>query len=171
MARLISEVEHTLPPPRDISSSSRQSNAVTLANGTGANPINVDGLHNSTHSHSHLAPPDISFRILEDLQAACSQLPEDIPVATRSDAFATISGDPTDGVQDAEEAWEDRWDKELNRVLGYGASVVDISRVIRRGILGLEGFCIWVEAVTRVGIDLCRMKDRIQRVLDAVDLL
>lgn len=88
-----------------------------------------------------------------------------------TDAFATISGDPTAGVLDAEEAWEERWDRELNRVVGYGATVADVALLIRRGDLGLEGFCLWVEALARIGLDMARLRARLQHVLDAVDLL
>lgn len=70
-----------------------------------------------------------------------------------------------------EGAWEERWNKELDRVVGYGATVADVSRLIRRGNLGLEGFCLWAEALIRVGLDVVRLQPRLRHVLDAVDLL
>lgn len=172
MTTLIEQIPEAENASDQYSTSSRLAHKSSTVAHTGdsidSNSVDVDTICN----HPQGSPAITTYAdLLTELRAACSQLPLDIPVGTSADAFATISGDPTAGVLNAEEAWEERWDKELNRVVGYGATVADVARLIRRGELGLEGFCVWVEALTRSGLDMVRLQPRLQHVLDAVDLL
>lgn len=143
--------------------------------GSVPSPVSVDGVEDVVDSESSstrtASVEPLCARLLIELRSACSQLPSDISFATPEDAFAEVSGDPTIGVDNIEEAWEEAWDKALNRVVGYGATVAEVARLIRRGGLGLEGFCVWIGALLRVGVAPAVLEGRVQHTLNAVDFL
>ena len=102
---------------------------------------NLPSLHpitdNNTYSETS-APVTAAFFTL--LRNATNTLPESVPFATVADTLAQFSGDPIIG-EDDEDAWQ-MVDWALNRIIGYGATIEEISGLIRRGEFGMDGLTV-----------------------------
>lgn len=107
--------------------------------------------------------------MIQQLRRAAQGLPQAIPLAIPTDSiaqFATISMLPGSG----EDAWESI-DPVLNRFVGFGATVEEVSRKIRRGPLGVEGLCDWLEmCVTKFGVDAGLLEGKVKMLVDAISL-
>ena len=100
-------------------------------------------------------------------------LPHTVPVAVSADSFACFSGDPMATLElgSDEDAWE-VVDKALNRVIGYGVSTESVSRLIRRGDLGIDGLYRWLRiCVTDLKIEEALLESKIGRLIDAMVML
>lgn len=96
-------------------------------------------------------------------------LPNSIPIAASSDAIAKFSGEPPSSAT-PDEVWE-QVDPLLNRFLGFGIKVDDISKLLRRGPLGIDGLCRWLDLCVRVkGIDERLLEGKVEHLIEAIKL-
>ena len=104
------------------------------------------------------------------LHNATNSLPDTVPLATAADTLAQFSADPIiDG--DDEDAWQ-MVDRTLNRIIGYGATIEEISALIRRGKFGMDGLCIWLEkCVSTLRIEEALLENKVNRLVEAMVLL
>jgi hypothetical protein len=110
--------------------------------------------------------------LVRKLRNLTSRLPTAVPMASGTDAMACFRGNPSAAVQAGEDPWESVIDPQLNRVIGFGKKPEEIARIIRRGPLGMDGFCTWIEHAIfdlRTSPELLEL--RIERVFDAMKLL
>ncbi|KDR81053.1 hypothetical protein GALMADRAFT_91766 [Galerina marginata CBS 339.88] len=62
-------------------------------------------------------------------------------------------------------------DQALNRVIGYGATVDEISMLIRRGQFGMDGLCCWLEkCVSTLRIEEVLLENKVNRLVEAMRL-
>jgi len=123
----------------------------------------------STDTVGQAGPCD-TLNIINRIRMAASRLKPSVPEATALDTLACFSGDPTLEVGD-NDPWE-AVNRTLHDGLGYGATVEDLVKIIRRGPYGILGFTNWVESCIRIlKIDGALMEGRLQRVLEAVKQL
>lgn len=140
-------------------------------------PIDVDTYENNLMSPSipHVDKSSPSESMLSQLRRATTRLPESIAFASPSDTLARFSGDPEAEAETYAAEYEDPWemvDKSLNAVIGYGKTVAEIANLIRRGTLGMDGVCNWLEiCLDRLHISPDLLEGKMQRFLDAMALL
>jgi hypothetical protein len=106
---------------------------------------------------------------LARLDRAAQELPIEVPEADANDEIACILsvGDP----DDPSEAWE-YLNPMLNRLLGYGSSLEDIARRVRRGPLGIEGLSQLIHKfVVGYGITGDLLEGKLEALLKAIELL
>lgn len=151
------------------SSATKEAPLPTSTAGAVTEPINVDGTDNSAH-HDVSAQP-LWLVLSSKLRSADAQLPPAVPLGLLTDALASITGNPTHGVVDIEEAWEEDWNPTLHRVFGYDTPAEDLVGLVRRGGFGLEGLGDWVEAIGQAGVGVEMLRERIERLLKAVDIV
>ena len=109
--------------------------------------------------------------LFQRFRTVIDSLPHTVPVAVSADSFACFSGDPTIELGSDEDAWE-VVDKALNRVIGYGISTESVSRLIRRGDLGIDGLYRWLRiCVTDLKIEEVLLESKIGRLIDAMVML
>lgn len=112
-----------------------------------------------------------SMELITRLKKATARLPDSVAFATADDALARFSGDPSAGVSEVDEAWE-MVDQVLNGVIGYGVSVEKVAAIIRRGSLGMDGLCNWLDVcVRKLKIGGALLEGKVQRLMSAIDLL
>ncbi|KAJ8085520.1 hypothetical protein PM082_004338 [Marasmius tenuissimus] len=110
--------------------------------------------------------------LLQSLWQAAKSLPDSIPLATKNDDIAQLADDPSIGCDDSNEAWEMSLNPLLHSVFGYGATAKDILHLVRRGPLGIEGFCHWVHVcVTKLHADVFILDLKAQLMIDAIHLV
>ncbi|KAJ6591978.1 hypothetical protein B0H10DRAFT_1960652 [Mycena sp. CBHHK59/15] len=91
---------------------------------------------------------DLGEILLSRLQAVISTLPSSVPAAQNGDLISTFAVDPTTLILPGQDAWEDVIHGLFNCLLLNGAhhkNTVELSGVIRRGPLGMNGFFSWLE--------------------------
>lgn len=130
--------------------------------------IDVDG------SPSPIATPRPSAgvlsvsSILSELELVTASLPRPIPEGLETDILARFSGNPNLELEDGQDAWE-MADSALNRVIGFGKTVDEIAKIIRRGPLGMDGFCRWLRAlVYDLKVDESLLEGKVKRLIDAM---
>jgi hypothetical protein len=89
------------------------------------------------------ADPLPTSTLFQSLRNCIVTLPTSVPLASKADLLARFSGDPTLEVEVGEDPWESL-DPALNSAIGYGASVGEIARIIRRGNYGMDGMYQWL---------------------------
>lgn len=115
--------------------------------------------------------PSPASALFQRFRAVIDTLPHTVPVAVSADAFACFSGNPTIELGSDEDAWE-VVDRALNRVIGYGVSTESVSRLIRRGDLGMNGLYRWLRiCVTDLKIEEALLESKIGRLIDAMVML
>ena len=134
--------------------------------GTSNTSIIIDNhWHDSESDTSRPSPLFQRFRTL------INTLPHTVPVAVSTDSFACFSGNPIIELGADEDVWE-VVDKALNRVIGYGVSTESVSRLIRRGDLGIDGLYRWLRiCVTDLKIEEALLESKIGRLIDAMVML
>ena len=97
--------------------------------------------------------------LLNKLEAALTQIPDNVPLATPAHRLSTFSADPRSWVtrleQDPEDDFEDDWmvvNSMLKTAFGWGESnaQVNVKGMVNRGQHGLDGF-IHFFMLTRTG--------------------
>jgi hypothetical protein len=109
------------------STSSSTLSAPLLANAMLPHHSYTTSSTSSAASNTTVKPTTAFFTRLRN---ATNSLPDTVPLATAADTLAQFSGDPTIDEGD-EDAWE-MVDRTLNRIIGYGATIEEISALIRR---------------------------------------
>ncbi len=106
---------------------------------------------------------------MAELSQVVRSLPSSIPLAVATDDLAAYSGHPRDAADDDE---DDPWegvDRALNRTIGYGQTNAQISAIIRRGPLGMDGLVSWLEkCISDLGINEGLLEGKIGRLVDAM---
>ena len=106
--------------------------------------------------------------ILSELECTTASLPLSIPEGLETDILARFSGNPSLELEEGQDAWE-MADQALNRAIGFGKSVDEVAEIIRRGPLGMDGFCRWLRAlVYELKVDECLLEGKIKRLIDAM---
>jgi len=109
--------------------------------------------------------------LFQSLRNCIDTLPTMVQLASKTDILARFSGDPTSEVEDNGDPWE-TLDPALNIIIGYGASVGEISRIIRRGDYGMDGMYRWLrKCVEELKVDEALLEKKVQRLIDAMILL
>jgi len=143
-------------------SSELPTNALNNGAGSSNAPI-ITGIDKTSRS-----PASALF---QRFRTAIDTLPHDVPVAVSGDPFVCFSGDPSLEFGGGEDAWE-LVDKALNRVIGYGVSTESVSRLIRRGDLGIDGLYRWLRiCVSDLQIEEALLESKIRRLIDAMVML
>lgn len=132
-------------------------------------PIDVDAITAVDRPNTSAQP--LWLVLASRLRCADSQLPSTVPLGALTDAFAEITGNPTHGVVDVQEAWEEEWNPSLHRVFSYNSSAEGLVDIVRRGKAGLEGFGDWVEAIGQAGVDVEILRERVEKLLEAVRIM
>ena len=126
---------------------------------------------NLGHESVNQVPPTGALTLIDKIRQEAKLLPSSVPEGTVLDVLARFTSDPTLDVMGAEEPWE-VVNKVLHSTLGYGASIEELAKLIRRGPYGIVTFTCWVEAcIRKVGIDGVLLEDRLARMLQAVESL
>ena len=70
--------------------------------------------------------------------------------------------------EDDEDAWQ-TVDQALNRIIGYGATIDEISTLIRRGKFGMDGLCSWLEkCFSTLRIEEVLLENKANRLVEAM---
>ncbi|KAJ6583761.1 hypothetical protein B0H10DRAFT_1949697 [Mycena sp. CBHHK59/15] len=140
--------------------------------------IDVDELPDSSGSVPPLVPlpgEDLGEILLSRLQAVISTLPSSVPAAQNGDLISTFAVDPTTLILPGQDAWEDVIHGLFNCLLLNGAhhkNTVELSGVIRRGPLGMNGFFSWLEiCFNQLHISPAMVENRVERIIQAMMLL
>lgn len=132
-------------------------------------PIDVDSFPDDT---TPLTPPNAADRLLNRLRILTSNLPESVLVAGPEDVFACFARDPRGEVEEGEDPYEATVDRTLSNAVGYEKQVLDVAQLIRRGPLGMDGLCRWIEiCLVDLGIAAGLLEVRVGRVCDAMKIV
>lgn len=167
---------HLAGPSRLSTSSIKTS--VTLC----SEPIDIDSLVNERLSP---AMPDINVvtdnrstlsgsgqTLIRRLSTMTSRLSSAIPIALETDVLARFKDSPLLAVLPNEDPWESVIDPLLNQTIGFGVQSTEIAQFIRRGPMGMDGFCRWIEiCLMDLKIDASLLEMRLERVFDAMKIL
>jgi len=113
-------------------------------------------------------PPAAPQTLLEKLRQVINNLPHSVQLGASTDILARFSGDPHSELEEGDEAWE-MVDRALNRVIGFGATIEEISRMIRRGEFGMDGMLNWLTiCIRQLNIDEVLLEMKIERLIEAM---
>ncbi|KAJ7236459.1 hypothetical protein C8J57DRAFT_1247700 [Mycena rebaudengoi] len=139
--------------------------------------IDVDQIPDSPISDPHIPtnatdPGDV---LLSRLRTAISTLPSSVPLAHAGDFLSRFSVDPTALLLPGQDPWEDMIHGAFDSFLLDGPNrknCVQLSEVIRRGELGMDGFLNWLEiCFFQLKISPPMVEDRVERIIQAMILL
>jgi hypothetical protein len=148
-----------------------QSHAVTVPSTEDTDVIDMDDTISYPES-CHQTGPSTSHPLVTRLRTISMRLPDSVPIGQDTEPFAMFSGDPRDSIVAEDDPWENVIDPSLNRVIGFGTSTRQIADMIRRGPLGIDGFCRWIEiCMVELKISPELLEMRLERVFDALKLL
>jgi len=111
--------------------------------------------------------------LLMRLWSASKAIPTSVPYGAPGDALTQFSGDPIREVPggNPDAVWE-YINKTMDRVLGYGISAEELSKLVHQGLLGMGGLCDWMETcIKKLRIKPILLKGHILRLIDATKLL
>jgi hypothetical protein len=135
-------------------------------------------LEDSTLSSNEISLSTVSNgrSMLQRFRALVSNLPPSVPTACPTDVLAQFGGDLLAMARPVINAGEDPWevviDPLLNRTIGYGKSVVQIAEIVKRGDLGMDGFCNWISVcLDELKISPSLLEMKLERIFDAMVLL
>ncbi len=131
-----------------------------------------------SQSNLDRAPPeqvqisDPAIALVAKIRSMAAALLGNVPLAVPGDKMAMFATNPR-AEMDASgaEAWEMVHDT-LNADFGYGVTAESIHGIIRRGPLGIDGFCTWIEqCITELGVDSALLEGKLTTVLTAINEL
>ena len=106
--------------------------------------------------------------ILSEFERVTASLPWSIPEGLATDTLSRFSGNPSLELEDGQDAWE-MADPALNWAIGFGKTVDEIAEIIRRGPLGMDGFCRWLRVlVYELKVDERLLEGKVKRLIDAM---
>ncbi|KAI0042726.1 hypothetical protein FA95DRAFT_1682348 [Auriscalpium vulgare] len=124
--------------------------------------------HREVIDVDNLLPVPSDLGLIPSLRAAAATLPSSVPLATYGDTLSRFSGEPRSELDPDDEPWE-YVDKTLNVAIGYGVTSAQLADILRRGPLGLDALCNWLEkCVQDLDINAVLLEGKIQRLLDAI---
>ncbi|KAJ6619261.1 hypothetical protein B0H10DRAFT_2189109 [Mycena sp. CBHHK59/15] len=113
--------------------------------------------------------------LLTWLHTAISTLPTTTPVALDNDLLTTFSVNPTTLIAPSQDPWEDVLHGLIDSFTYEGGkprSTTQLSTLIRRGDLGMNGFAKWIEACFfELNIPLGALEMRVEHMIHAMILL
>ncbi|KAG6907022.1 hypothetical protein DXG01_010891 [Tephrocybe rancida] len=105
---------------------------------------------------------------IENVRELARGLLPTVPLAAPGDWIASFASEPHWDVLEHESAWE-MMEAVLNHAIGYNATTEDVSRLIRRGDLGVEALCSWLEKCVGVyRVEECLFEKKLDRICDAL---
>ena len=108
--------------------------------------------------------------LLLELKKFTASLPTLIPEGVVGEPLARYSGNPCFELEDGDEPWE-FVDNALNQTIGFGTTPEDIAKFVRRGPLGMDGLCHWLQAcIVDLKIDEVLLEGKIDRVIEATKI-
>jgi hypothetical protein len=117
---------------------------------------------------AHDSPPSALF---QSLRNCIDMLLIMVESALKTDLLTCFSGDPTLEVKEGSNPWESL-DPVLNIVIGYSASIQEITGIIRHGDYEIDGMYRWLKkCVTVLNIDEALLEKKVQCLIDAMILL
>ncbi|GLB44007.1 hypothetical protein LshimejAT787_1501910 [Lyophyllum shimeji] len=125
---------------------------------------------------SHASPsskPD-EVPILQMLRVLVSRIPDTVPEATHDDALAVFGGDPASFIDpepemDGDDIWQGMMNATLKRVFGWQTEV-DLTTVIKRGPLGMDGFVRFIEYyIVDRGVPAALLEGKLEHLLDTLE--
>ena len=112
-----------------------------------------------------------STTLLLELERVSVSLPLSISEGTEMDILAQFSGNPALELEAGKDAWE-MADRALNGAFGYGKSVEDITKIIRRGPRGMDGLCRWLRIlVSELQVDEVLLEGKIKHLIGAMVMM
>ena len=134
-------------------------------------PINVDSfpdIATTSMPSGHSAVDNL----LNRLRVLTSNLPDSVLVAGPEDIFACFAHDPCTEVEEGQDPYEVTVDRTLSNAVGYEKQADDVAQLIRRGPLGMDAFCTWIEiCLVNLGIAPGLLEMRVQRVCEAMKIV
>ena len=110
--------------------------------------------------------------LLQRLSQLASTLPVTIPLAGPDDILARFANDPRDSVLPGEDPYETVIDRALSNSIGYNKDVIEVMQIIRRGALGIDGFCEWVRiCIEEMEIAVPLLEIRVSKVCEAMKMM
>jgi hypothetical protein len=92
-------------------------------------------------------------------------------LATQSDAIAVFVADPVESAKHVEEPFM-MVNKTLHTVFGYDAKPAELVEIVRRGPLGIEAVCSWMDScIQNLEIGEGMFEPRIERLLAAMSTM
>jgi len=99
-------------------------------------------------------------------------LPLSVPVANPDDILAQFATDLRQTAFEGVDAYEMFIDRALSNAIGYEKNVEDIIPIIRRGSLGMDGFCQYIEiCAEHLRVSVLCLELRLERVCEAMEKL
>lgn len=134
----------------------------------------ADGEVITTHTSTLNESPSsstIHAPLARKLHAAITRLPTAVPIGTYHDTISQFTVPVRQAIPADEDAWE-AIDSILNNFLGYGKTLNDISLLVRRGPLGMDGLCSWIDScASDLGISEALLEGKVGRLIEALELL
>jgi hypothetical protein len=113
--------------------------------------------------------PAPSALLISRLRNLAANLPASVPLGSENEPLSCFATSPVDSIPPGEDAWESVINPTLDRVIGFGKSTPEIASFIRRGPLGMDGFCNWITAcIEDLGISTDILEGRLERVMQAM---
>jgi len=116
----------------------------------------------------HILPGDSSSGLLARFTGVIQSLPDSVLLGTVYEPMGAFSGNPSMQIPEGDDAWE-TIDCMLNRVIGYGVTIEQLSSIIRRGPFGMDGMYNWVKVcIEELKIDEALPDGKVQCLIDAM---
>lgn len=131
--------------------------------------IDVESVTPTHDRPTQMAP---SQGLIHRLCTLVASLPSSIPVACPSDVLARFAQDPRNEIEEGEDPYEAVIDRALSNAIGYEKQAVDVAEIIRRGALGMDGFCEWVKiCVFDLNVPVSLLELRLERICEAMKIV
>ena len=106
--------------------------------------------------------------LLEKLCQVINNLPYSVQLGVSTDTLAHFSGDPHSELEEGDEAWE-MVDRALNQVIGFGATIEDISGMIQQGEFGMDRMLNWLTiCICQLNINEVLLEMKIEHLIEAM---
>jgi hypothetical protein len=122
-----------------------------------------------TQVHPLQGPVGHTLSLLARIDRATEDLPSLVPLAEENDDMALVVS--AGGPEDPSKAWE-HLDRGLNRLLGYGANLEDITQRMRRRPLGVEGLTQYIHGfVVDYSVTGELLEGKLERLYKAIEVV
>ena len=125
----------------------------------------------NVHDSSSPDQSPAEFSMIEKLRLLTSRIPPKIPLGTVDDILAHFAGDAVVQTREFDDPRQ-MAEAKLNGLIGCRASVGELTKIIRRGPLGMDGLCDWLEAcLSKLKIDPALLEGNISRLVRALEIM
>jgi hypothetical protein len=116
------------------------------------------------------APCALGLQLVQKLRRLAKGLPSSIPAGVSDELLSRFGGDPRQEVEEDEDPWE-MVNRALDNALGYGKTPEDLATCMRRGSLGIDGLCNWLELSIRfLGVQGVLLEPRVEKVMKSLQI-